>query len=107
MPLPTRPPECGMMRSPLVRMAATTATLVPCHSSLRLPSLEWAWNLSPWGEGRGNGEGSQAQGLLPAVQRVRPRPKAPLARHTHSGTRARDLGLGEADELLNRLADGP
>lgn len=37
-----------MMRSPLVRMAATTATLVPCHSSFRFSSPEWALNLSPW-----------------------------------------------------------
>lgn len=35
-----------MIRRPLVRIAATTATLVPCHSSLRLFSLEWALNLS-------------------------------------------------------------
>lgn len=27
MPLPTRPPECGMIRSPLFTMAATTATV--------------------------------------------------------------------------------
>lgn len=95
------------MRSPLVRVAATTATLMPCHSSFRFPSLEWAWNLSPWGEGGGGREGHaiQAQVFLPAVQRVRPRPKAPLASHTHSRTCAQDLGLGEAEELLNRLAD--
>lgn len=42
MPLPTRPPEWGMMRSPLFRMAATTATLVPCHSSRRCSSSSWA-----------------------------------------------------------------
>lgn len=60
MPLPTRPPECGMMRSPLVRMAATTATLVPCHSSLRLSSVECAWNRSPCG---GGGQESRAHQL--------------------------------------------
>ena len=29
MPEPTRPPECGMIRRPDLRMAATTATFVP------------------------------------------------------------------------------
>ena len=37
MPLPTRPPLCGMILSPLFKMAATTATLVPCQRSFLLP----------------------------------------------------------------------
>lgn len=61
MPLPTRPPEWGMIRSPLVRMAATTATLVPCHRSFRFPSLEWAWNRSPWVGRRTRGITIQSQ----------------------------------------------
>ena len=35
-PFPTLPPLCGMILRPLLRIAATTATFVPCHSSLRL-----------------------------------------------------------------------
>lgn len=48
MPLPTRPPEWGMMRSPLFRMAATTATLVPCQSRRRCSRRSWALKRLSW-----------------------------------------------------------
>lgn len=50
MPLPTRPPEWGMMRSPLFRMAAITATLVPCQSRRRCSRRSWALKRSSWGD---------------------------------------------------------
>lgn len=62
MPLPTRPPEWGMMRSPFLRMAAITATLVPCQSRRRCSRWSWAWKDLSWrevelraGQGRGHG----------------------------------------------------
>lgn len=62
MPLPTRPPEWGMMRSPFLRMAAITATLVPCQSRRRCSRWSWAWKDLSWrevelraGQGRGRG----------------------------------------------------
>lgn len=48
MPLPTRPPEWGMMRSPFFRMAATTATLVPCQSRRRCSRRSWTLKRLSW-----------------------------------------------------------
>ena len=88
MPLPTRPPECGMMRSPLVRMAATTATLVPCQSSLRLPNLQWAWNRSPWVVVGRNGAATLCQGEAPPCHSKRPT-GAWASGHSHAHSHAR------------------
>lgn len=62
MPLPTRPPKWGMMRSPFLRMAAITATLVPCQSRRRCSRWSWALKDLSWrdvelraGQGRGRG----------------------------------------------------
>ena len=46
-PRPTRPPECGMIRSPDFIIAATTEIFVPCQRSLRLPRLSKAAKRAP------------------------------------------------------------
>lgn len=46
-PLPTRPPECGIIRRPLERIATMTAIFVPCHNSLRFSILSCCLKRAP------------------------------------------------------------
>lgn len=66
MPLPTRPPEWGMMRSPFLRMAAITATLVPCQSRRRCSRWSWAWKDLSWRDVELRADQGRGRGAAPA-----------------------------------------